>query len=347
MFTPEEVRSIEFNKSTVGGYKTADVDYFLEDVAVTIETLEKEKAELKKKLEVLAAKIEEYRDDENSIHIALVNAQRLADQLKKDAQKTADETLTKAEFKKDKILADAETQSSEMLQSAKKRATDLIVDATAKAEAILNAANGSVAAQHDMYVKIREEAANFRGTLLSYYKAHLEQIDKLSEIVDADPGSAADDAVNKLGGNHILNDDFNIEIKPFEDDETVSYSEAAADESAEKIYEEQVSYGEEPDQDYGNFAAQAGQAESEEETADEEYAEEREMVGAAVSEAPEAMKPKGGFTVTLDDFADDDDDDFAEAEGSKLRFGGYDIEEEDDYDDDEKTGFGFFRRHKK
>jgi len=51
MLTPEDVRKVEFQKVVIGGYKQIDVDYFLDEVAGTIEALEKKNAELIKKLE--------------------------------------------------------------------------------------------------------------------------------------------------------------------------------------------------------------------------------------------------------------------------------------------------------
>ena len=56
MYTPEEIRNIEFTK-TLGGYKTAEVDPFIDNCADTVEALMREKDELTKKLEVLADKL--------------------------------------------------------------------------------------------------------------------------------------------------------------------------------------------------------------------------------------------------------------------------------------------------
>lgn len=363
MFTPEEIRKIEFSRSTVGGYRTADVDFFLDDVAVTVETLEKERDELKKKLDVLASKIEEYRDEENSIHIALVNAQRLAGQLKKDAQKTADETIAAAEYKRDKLVSDAELQSAEIMESAKKRATDLIVDATDKADAMLNAANASVLSQAETYNKIKEEAKNFRGALLSYYKAHLEQIDKLSELVDAEPKYAAENAVNSLGGNHVLNDNFDIEVQPFDTAEAKAEDEDepyTPDDDGENTPVEEIPTEEIPAEEASAAGVQEYTADAAETYDDvpipdeipaEEYAEEQadgDDETPAENDGANAAH-SGGFKVSLDDFADDEDDEFdLSSDSGRLKFGGFDVGySDDDEEDDEKAGFGFFKRHKK
>ena len=62
MYTPDDIRNIQFTKS-MGGYKTAEVDPFIDKCADTVEALLREKAELTKKLEVLADKLVEYRND--------------------------------------------------------------------------------------------------------------------------------------------------------------------------------------------------------------------------------------------------------------------------------------------
>ena len=71
MLTPEEIRNIAFTKG-IGGYKTNEVDLFIDQCADTVETLLSEKAELNKKLEILADKLVEYRNDEDSIRTALL-----------------------------------------------------------------------------------------------------------------------------------------------------------------------------------------------------------------------------------------------------------------------------------
>ena len=60
MLTPDDIRNIAFTK-TMGGYKTAEVDTFIDQCADTVTALIKEKNELSKKLEVLADKLVEYR----------------------------------------------------------------------------------------------------------------------------------------------------------------------------------------------------------------------------------------------------------------------------------------------
>ena len=85
MLTAEEILNVGFTKS-LGGYKTTEVDMFIEKCADTVTILNREKAELTKKLEVLADKLVEYRNEEDSIRTALLSAQRLGDTVVREAQ---------------------------------------------------------------------------------------------------------------------------------------------------------------------------------------------------------------------------------------------------------------------
>ena len=78
MLSSEEIRSITFEKS-MRGYRTEDVDAFLEQVAAGVDQLNAEREDLEKKLYILAQKVEEYRSEEETLKSALINAQRLGE----------------------------------------------------------------------------------------------------------------------------------------------------------------------------------------------------------------------------------------------------------------------------
>ena len=106
MLTPEEIRNIAFTKG-IGGYKTNEVDLFIDQCADTVETLLSEKAELNKKLEILADKLVEYRNDEDSIRTALLSAQRLGDTVVREANHKAGLIMDDANIKAQKIVENA------------------------------------------------------------------------------------------------------------------------------------------------------------------------------------------------------------------------------------------------
>ena len=84
MLKAQDIRVVTFDKG-MRGYNTEDVDAFLAQMADQVEAMEAEKAEIEKKLYMLAEKVAEYRKDENNLKAALLNAQRLGENVIQEA----------------------------------------------------------------------------------------------------------------------------------------------------------------------------------------------------------------------------------------------------------------------
>lgn len=115
MLTPQEVSERAFQKASFGGYNMSQVDEFLDVLTSDYTALYNENAVLKSKMKVLVDKVEEYRSTEEAMRKALMAAQRMADDLVKDA-----------EAKKAQILQDAEAEarqrSAQLTQAAQEEA---------------------------------------------------------------------------------------------------------------------------------------------------------------------------------------------------------------------------------
>lgn len=147
MLTANEIRNVTFNRS-MGGYKTAEVDAFLDQCADTVAALTSAKAELEKKLEVLADKLVEYRNEEDSIRTALLSAQRLGDTV---------------------------------VREANHKAGLILEDANIKAEKIVDTAQKNIVGAQQEFERIRREITAFKARMLSIYREHLALIDVLPE----------------------------------------------------------------------------------------------------------------------------------------------------------------------
>ncbi len=147
MYTVEEIRNITFTKS-LGGYKTSEVDDFIDGCADTVEALTAEAEDLKKKMEVLAAKVREYRDEEDSIRTALLSAQRLGDTVLREANHKASLILEDAQIKADKIEEVARQQIQE---------------------------------QMDELERMKQLVGEFKNRILNVYREHLAMIDVLPD----------------------------------------------------------------------------------------------------------------------------------------------------------------------
>ena len=111
MLTPHEVSERSFPKASFGGYNMAQVDEFLDILTEDYSSLYNENAVLKSKMKVLVEKVEEYRSTEEAMRKALMAAQRMADDLVKDAEQ-----------KRSQILQDAEAEAQKKIDSLRQEA---------------------------------------------------------------------------------------------------------------------------------------------------------------------------------------------------------------------------------
>ena len=112
MLTPQEIENISFEKATFGGYNMQSVDELLEPLTEDYITLYKENALLKSKMKVLVAKLEEYRNNEDSMKDAIVNAQKTCDLMVKEAEAKCTQLLNDANAA---AIENASTQTSRSL----------------------------------------------------------------------------------------------------------------------------------------------------------------------------------------------------------------------------------------
>ena len=108
MLKPSQIREKEFAKTTMGGYKTSDVDGFFDDVAESNEQLYKENSELLKKLRLLVDNIEEYRRKEQ---FSGANA----DETLLNANEEAERIITQAKLEAERIITDATEKSLQIV----------------------------------------------------------------------------------------------------------------------------------------------------------------------------------------------------------------------------------------
>ena len=105
MLTPQEVSEHAFAKAGFGGYNMAMVDEFLDQLTEDYTTLYKENAALKNKMKVLVEKVEEYRSTEEAMRKTLLTAQKMADDMVKEAEATKAGLIHQAEEEARKRVA--------------------------------------------------------------------------------------------------------------------------------------------------------------------------------------------------------------------------------------------------
>ena len=152
MTNPEELRDITFDKSAFG-YRVDDVDDYVDKVTAVISALLEENNELEEKLEVLAAKVAEYKEDEESLQSAIIGAQKLGDSIVRDS---------------------------------KIKAETILREANVRAERLVEAAQRKVEVEQQNYLRIHKEVGDFRNSLMGLYKSHIDLITNLPSA-EAEP----------------------------------------------------------------------------------------------------------------------------------------------------------------
>lgn len=227
MNTGDYIRSVKFDYA-MRGYKVADVEMFLDEVADDFDKLVAQNRALSERLSSLMKEQENIEEKEKTekieqpaqeiqpiqpapevpkvnnsgnieqVQSILVTAQRFSDQIINEANEKAASILFEANTKAKEIdekvasVMDAfEKDVAERKAKADSEISKMLGDAAAKAEGIITAAHDSVARQQLLFDKIKVEASEFKKQLFDNHKQQLEVLQKIPDCVPYDPEHAA------------------------------------------------------------------------------------------------------------------------------------------------------------
>lgn len=211
MHTGDYIRSVKFDYA-MRGYKTTDVEMFLDEVAEDIDKLVAQNRALNERLSALIkeqengaapvaapapAKVDSSESIEN-VQSILVSAQRFSDQIINEANEKAAAILYEANTKAKEIdekvanvLEAFEKDIAERKANADAEISKMLNDAAVKSEGIVTAAHDSVARQQLLFDKIKVEVSEFKKALFENHKQQLEILQKFPDTVPYDPERAA------------------------------------------------------------------------------------------------------------------------------------------------------------
>lgn len=141
----EDIHNVTFDR-VMRGYKPEEVDEYLDKVAAELERLQAEKADTEKKMYILAEKVDQYRNDEETLKTALLNAQRMGESV---------------------------------IHEARQKAETILYDATNKANLARDEALQKVAEEELLLSRLKAEVAHFKSDILNLYKQHIESLSML------------------------------------------------------------------------------------------------------------------------------------------------------------------------
>jgi DivIVA domain-containing protein len=184
---PKEIMSRKF-EMVLRGFKTEEVEDYLREVSLEMSRIIKENEDLEKKLEVLANKIREYREDEDTLKDALLGAQRQGNALIADSKRKAAEIIEETEAKRDEMLKKAENDRQKLqekgesqIAAAQEEARDIISKAEWKASDIENEMNLRTEVQKEILFRTSSEIIEFKKRVVASYQEQISTVEQISE----------------------------------------------------------------------------------------------------------------------------------------------------------------------
>lgn len=159
MISASDIRDKRFEKAAFG-YKQEEIDDFLAMLIEEFDEIDAEREDLHSKIQILADKVREYRQDEDALKDALLGAQKQGHKVVAEAQEKADEIIAQAESK----------------------ANELIEEATVAHEAAMEKNRQEIEKEKQNLYEAQRQVTEFKKTLFDMYKSHLEMISAMPEI---------------------------------------------------------------------------------------------------------------------------------------------------------------------
>ncbi len=196
MLTPAKIKNHHFEAAGRNAYKADGVDRFFEEVSASYEQMFRENGEMYKKISLLAERLEEYRNDEDNIRNALLTAQRMSEQIQREAREKADALVSEAQARAvaenarvdaetNEMMAQATYQAQAIVAEAQKQAEKIIYDATHESKEAAISARDWMIKEEAALEMMRVEVSKFKKQILDAYNDQLALIEKLPEIVYA------------------------------------------------------------------------------------------------------------------------------------------------------------------
>lgn len=196
MLTPAKIKNHHFEASGRNAYRADSVDAFFEEVAASYEQMFRENGEMYKKISLLAERLEEYRNDEDNIRNALLTAQRMSEQIQREAREKADTMVADAQARAvaenartdaeiNEKMTNAAYQAQALVEEAKKQAEKIVYDATHESKEAAISARDWMIKEEAALEMMKIEVTKFKKQILDSYAQQLELIETLPEVVYA------------------------------------------------------------------------------------------------------------------------------------------------------------------
>lgn len=173
MLPPHELKNKEFPK-VMRGYSIVDVDENIEFIIQKYTELYRANDELERKLQKAEADLKEFKNDEESIRSALINAQKASAKIISEANERADVIIRSAKTNCDKIVAEF---------------------------------NEQIIKEREKLIDLRKVISEFKLSLFNQYTSHIEYVESIApDIEEKIEEQLANDDYTKLVVERIKQD---------------------------------------------------------------------------------------------------------------------------------------------
>ena len=111
--TPLDIQQQQF-KTRFRGFDVREVDTFLEQIAEAFESLLSKNEKLREEIQKLELESQGYKEREETFKRAMLNSQKVLEQMKQNARKSAELVVAEAEVKAEKILNRAQNRLAQL-----------------------------------------------------------------------------------------------------------------------------------------------------------------------------------------------------------------------------------------
>jgi cell division initiation protein len=212
MIKPSNIKGKTFETSK-NGYNQSEVDAFLSEVASDYADAVAANQESEDKIIKLVEKINEYREDEDAIKMALLSAQKEANKILAEAKAKAKDMIESAKSEQMRLAEQSAAECEKIVREHKERCAQLIKENTEITEKKIAAVRAAYDEEKAAYDELKAEVTYFKANLTGLYNEQIKLIMQLPEM------SAE-------------------ELEAYENDYDEYYDEEPAEEAADDVAEE-------------------------------------------------------------------------------------------------------------
>ena len=181
MMEPEKIRGKRF-QTVKNGCNPSEVSSYLSQLADEIERLQKQNAESEEKIIKLVEKINEYRDDEEAIKLAMVHAQKESNKLINDAKAKARDMIESAKTEQVRRAEMNAAECDKIIADHKAACVKMVQEQTEATQAEILAIQENYKAEKEDLEHLKAEVTYFKSELTALYTQQLALIMKLPQM---------------------------------------------------------------------------------------------------------------------------------------------------------------------